>query len=122
MAALKTFLILALVIGALIWWARRREKKLAAMTPEERVAYLAKERENLASLTYGSMNPQIICQQCQTRGFVHVKGITQKKGVSGAKATGALFTGGLSLLATGLSRKEATTQAHCTNCNSTWYF
>jgi hypothetical protein len=45
-----------------------------------------------------------------------------KKGVSGGKATGAILTGGLSLFATGLSRKEAITKAHCTNCAMWWDF
>lgn len=51
-----------------------------------------------------------------------MKAVTRKKGVSGAKATGALMTGGVSLLATGLSRKEGLTQAHCEKCGSTWDF
>ena len=46
----------------------------------------------------------------------------RKMGISGAKATGALLTGGLSLLFTGLSREEEFTQAHCLTCNSTWHF
>jgi hypothetical protein len=65
---------------------------------------------------------QIICQQCQTRGRVTTCQVTLKKGVSGGKATGALLTGGLSLLATGLSRKEDATKAECANCGSVWHF
>ena len=34
----------------------------------------------------------------------------------------AISTGGISMLATGLSRKEAATEAHCRNCQSTWQF
>jgi len=71
---------------------------------------------------YGPINPQLVCPHCQTRGQVHAKAVKQKKGISGAKATGALLTGGLSLLATGLSRKETLTQAHCGACGSTWNF
>jgi len=48
--------------------------------------------------------------------------VKRKKGVSGAKATGAILTLGWSLLATGLSRKEEITQAHCENCQATWDF
>jgi hypothetical protein len=48
--------------------------------------------------------------------------IKRKKGISGGKAVGALLTGGLSILATGLSRKEKSTQAHCDNCGATWDF
>jgi hypothetical protein len=48
--------------------------------------------------------------------------VSRKAGISGGKATGAILTGGLSLLATGLSRKERLTEAHCDNCGSTWTF
>jgi hypothetical protein len=53
---------------------------------------------------------------------VHAKTVKAKKGISGGKAAGAILTGGLSLLATGLSRKESMTQAHCDACGSTWHF
>jgi hypothetical protein len=43
-----------------------------------------------------------------------------KKGISGAKAMGGLFTGGISLLATGLSRKENATQRWCAQCDTYW--
>jgi len=71
---------------------------------------------------YGPVNPQLVCPHCQTRGRVHAKTVKVKKGISGGKATGAIITGGLSLLATGLSRKEMATQAHCDACGSTWHF
>lgn len=71
---------------------------------------------------YGPVNPTLICPHCQKTGRVHTKPVRQKKGISGAKATGAVLTGGLSMLATGLSRKEALTEAHCDNCGSTWRF
>ena len=73
-------------------------------------------------IEHGQLNPQIICLQCQKSGFVHTKFIDKKVGISGAKATGAILTGGLSLLATGLSRKDDFTKAYCSNCNSTWLF
>ena len=68
----------------------------------------------------GQANPAMICPHCQTRGSVYTRGINQKKGVSGGKATAAVLTGGVSLLATGLSRKEHLTQAYCKNCKNTW--
>ena len=71
---------------------------------------------------WGTVNPAIICPQCQTTGRVSTLLTKRKKGVSGAKATGAVLTLGWSLLATGLSRKEQVTQAHCGNCSSTWDF
>ena len=73
-------------------------------------------------LKWGSISPAYICPHCQTKGFVRTKAVKRKKGISGAKATGAVLTAGVSILATGLSRKEGQTQAHCGNCNSTWDF
>lgn len=64
----------------------------------------------------------MICPHCQTKGSVSTKSITQKKGVSGGKATAAIMTGGISMLATGLSRKEQATEAHCSRCGATWRF
>lgn len=64
----------------------------------------------------------MVCPHCQSRGTVRTKNVTQKKGVSGGKATAAVLTGGVSLLATGLSRKEQNTEAHCSRCGATWHF
>jgi hypothetical protein len=74
------------------------------------------------TLTWGEINAMLICPHCQNKGKVRTKKVNRKKGISGGKTTGAILTGGLSILATGLSRKEAATQAHCGNCNSTWEF
>lgn len=121
------------IVGLLVFWgtilgaayvsiSRKNRKKLAAMTPAERHAHdWAKGEHELAAM-WGTKNVHIVCPHCQTRGSVYVQGVTHKKGISGGKATGALLTGGLSLLATGLSRKESLTQAHCSNCSSTWVF
>ncbi|MGD9675279.1 MAG: hypothetical protein AB7V19_01150 [Candidatus Bipolaricaulia bacterium] len=71
---------------------------------------------------WGAVNPSLVCPHCQTKGQVHAKRVKLKKGISGGKAAGAILTGGISMLATGLSRKELTTQAHCDACGSTWHF
>jgi len=65
---------------------------------------------------------QIVCPHCQVRGRVSTKQIKAKRGISGAKATGAVFTAGLSMFATGLSRKETLTEARCSNCSMSWTF
>jgi len=75
-----------------------------------------------SDLKWGGVRPAMICPHCQTKGAVRTMRVRRKRGISGGKATGALLTGGLSLLATGLSRKETLTQAHCDTCNSTWDF
>jgi len=64
---------------------------------------------------------QIICPHCQVRGNVRTYRVTRKKGISGTKATAALLTGGISILGTGLSRKETETKARCSNCGAEWY-
>ena|ERR1017187_6196321 len=71
-------------------------------------------------LTYGVLKPKVTCPHCQEMGTVRVKRRRQKVGVSGGKLTGAILTGGLSILATGLSRKETVTEAYCDNCTVQW--
>lgn len=65
---------------------------------------------------------KVICPHCHERGGVTTKQVRLKKGVSGAKATGALLTGGVSLLVVGLSRKENMTQASCSCCGQVWHY
>jgi hypothetical protein len=69
-----------------------------------------------------NQDAQIICAHCHSTGCVTTSNVKLKKGISGGKATGAILTGGLSLLAVGLSRKEAVTEAKCSNCGSVWHF
>ena len=71
---------------------------------------------------YGPLRPNVMCPHCGTAGQVRMKPVKQKKGVSGGKATGAVLTGGLSLFATGLSRKEKITEARCGHCSVVWHF
>jgi DNA-directed RNA polymerase subunit RPC12/RpoP len=85
------------------------------------VAVVHDHRAGIAPST-GTRRPEMVCPHCQTRGRVTTQSIWQKKGISGGKATGALLTGGVSMLATGLSRKEAATRATCGNCGSRWVF
>ena len=77
-------------------------------------------KEGAAKLLTG--DAALICPHCQKRGSVTTKSVKRKKGISGAKATGAVLTLGWSILATGLSRKEQETEAHCSSCDTTWYF
>jgi hypothetical protein len=71
---------------------------------------------------HGAVNEKLVCSHCGERGAVHTKPVSLKKGVSGGKAVAGLMTGGLSLFATGLSRKERVTEAWCGNCESLWHF
>src|SRR5436305_5690990 len=116
------------VIGVIAWIAHVQETaKTERMSPDERTAYLDVKRRRtqevqarMRDIQQGQVNAAMICPHCQARGTVRTKQVTQKKGVSGGKATAAVLTGGVSLLATGLSRKEAMTEAHCDKCGSTW--
>jgi hypothetical protein len=102
----------------------KAEKKAAieADRIKSHETYLRSIEQQSVINNYGNIYPEIICPHCQKKGYVHVKQVTNKKGVSGGKATAALLTGGISLLATGLSRKEQGSQAHCDNCSMTWSF
>jgi hypothetical protein len=71
--------------------------------------------------TWGLVNPAMVCPHCQTRGQVRTKRVKVKGGISGGKATGAVLTAGVSILATGLSKKSKVTQAHCDACAVTWH-
>ena len=106
MDGFSVFLILVIVIVAIFDILNRRREE----TPHQR------------DIRLGPLNPELFCPHCQSKGHVRTKWVSQKAGVSGSKATTAVLTGGLSLLAVGLSRKQELTQAHCDNCNSTWLF
>ena len=68
----------------------------------------------------GAPNAEIVCPHCHVKGQVHTRAVERKKGVSGGKAVSAILTGGLSMLAVGLSRKQRETEAWCGNCKSVW--
>ena len=118
------FSVLALsgTIAMAVWALMAEKKAVPKMFPEQRAQRRKEQKQAAASFEYGPLQREIVCPHCQTKGNVHTKSVKQKKGVSGGKATAAPLTGGISMLATGLSRKKANTQAHCSNCNITWYF
>jgi len=107
--------------------------RIAALSPQEleeeitakqakEAERLRTERDQLNTYEHGPVNLVMVCPHCTGKGQVHTRSVVLKKGVSGGKATAALLTGGVSLLATGLSRKEANTQAWCGNCSNQWIF
>jgi uncharacterized Zn finger protein len=63
----------------------------------------------------------LVCPHCQVQGRVTSRQVKQKKGVSGGKLTGAVLTAGISMLGTGLSRKEKVTEMRCGNCGTVWH-
>lgn len=68
----------------------------------------------------GPLLPAVKCPHCETVGQVRGKTVTSKSGVSGGKASAAILTGGLSVLATGLSRKSSAMELMCGNCTVRW--
>ena len=116
-----------IILGLLILWLVKMRwdesrQRYLSMPPEERAAHQRNLQRASLDRQHGAVSPQVICPHCHSRGMVRTKAIKKKAGISGGKATAALLTVGVSLLATGLSRKEALTQAHCENCNSIWAF
>lgn len=69
-----------------------------------------------------ALEKNMICPHCHTQGSVTTRKEKQKAGISGGKATAAVLTCGVSLLGTGLSRKQWVTNANCSNCGATWSF
>jgi len=72
--------------------------------------------------TQQNMNQNMICPHCNTKGSVTTKQVKRKQGISGGKATAAVLTCGISMLGTGLSRKQQMTEASCSNCGMSWAF
>ena len=69
-----------------------------------------------------TLSSNMICPHCHTKGSVTTQRLKQKVGISGGKATAGILTCGISLLGTGLSRKQWVTEAHCSNCGNVWRF
>lgn len=65
-------------------------------------------------------SPNMVCPHCQAKGTVTADPVTVKRGVSGGKATGALLTGGASMLVTGLSQKQQAMSMSCSSCGMKW--
>jgi hypothetical protein len=108
---MATFWAIAVVVGVvgLIWFNVKLDDPAARKRARlERVQRAEQQRA------------RIVCPHCATAGQVTVRLAVRKKGVSGGKATGALLTGGASMLLTGLSRKEPARELHCGNCGMTW--
>jgi hypothetical protein len=97
-----------------------RENAARNMTPAARKAAKKKIEEEAAAARRQAGDAQKICPHCQVKGQVLSYPVEIKRGISGGKATGAILTGGISLLGTGLSRKESRTQMGCGNCKTTW--
>ena len=115
-AIMNTYwIILPVLFIPLFIWGILIDQKNGIKSPKERKAIAA-------DLARPQLDVKIICPHCTVKGKVCTSPVKAKKGISGGKATGALLTGGLSVFATGLSRKENQTSARCLNCGSRWAF
>jgi DNA-directed RNA polymerase subunit M/transcription elongation factor TFIIS len=118
---LVVIVLVAVVVLAIVA-AAAENKRVAAMSPAERQRYVENKQASVLALQHGQINPALICPHCQEKGRIRTKPVKRKKGVSGGKATAAILTAGVSMLATGLSRKEQSTEAYCGKCGSKWNF
>ncbi|MCL2541077.1 MAG: hypothetical protein FWE71_01290 [Nocardioidaceae bacterium] len=66
-------------------------------------------------------NKHMKCPHCEAVGYITTKQVKTKQGISGGKATAAVMTMGVSMLGTGLSRKQTVTQCKCGRCGMTWH-
>ena len=96
--------VIGLAAGVAIWIAIQVNKQ---PTPEQ----IEAERQAQA---------RIRCAYCGETGCVSKTFVRRKQGISGGKATGALFTGGASMVFTGLSRKQQMSHMFCRNCHMEW--
>lgn len=67
-----------------------------------------------------NLDTRLVCPHCGQTGTVRARDVKVKRGISGGKATGAVLTAGVSLIATGLSRKVKASERTCRNCGTTW--
>ena len=110
------FMIVGILLGGGFLYAMIGLCYEASQYPK-RQAQKVKEKQEKAA-----RDAKLFCPHCQNFGFVKTEKTTVKRGVSGGKATAALLTGGLTMLATGLSQEDTMTKATCSNCGSTWLF
>lgn len=119
---LVILVICAIVLVLVAVHTHKKVKEIEVMSPADRKEHLEIQQASLLTRLYGPLNLMVVCPHCQEKGHVRQKAVKQKKGISGGKATAAILTGGVSMLATGLSRKEDAIEAHCGNCRSRWNF
>jgi hypothetical protein len=102
-AAIMVFLFAILLVGGGIYSLININKK------SKDVNYL-----------YGFPNELLVCPHCQSQGKVRSKIGKYNSGLSGGKILLALFTLGITLIFTGISKFDTVTFFHCDNCNTDW--
>ena len=97
-------------IALFIWGMAKLEPDAATKQKAKADARAERDRQRQA----------LKCPHCGVSGQVTTRSVNRKQGISGGKATGAVLTGGASLFATGLSRKQSMTRMSCGNCGTGW--
>ena len=110
-ATMEWALVIVVIIG-LICFIGSCNKRSNTTTQTAQIKL--KQQQNIAR--------NMICPHCQTRGSVTTQQVKRKSGIHGGKATAAILTCGVSMLGTGLSRKQQVTEAHCSKCGANWTF
>ena len=105
---MEGFILLAFIIWCIYMWNKKPKYPQTTQTSKQ--------------TTQCAMTQNMICPHCNTKGSVTTKQVKKKVGISGGKATAAVLTCGLSMLGTGLSRKQQMTEASCSNCGMNWSF
>jgi len=90
---------------------RTEEEREQAKIEIEKIQYRAR---------YGIVNSKLKCKYCEEVGSVHYRRVYKKTGFSTGKAVAGLITGGTSILATGLAKKEGVAKFYCGNCEMSW--
>jgi len=117
--ALVVFIIIVLIVAGAVF---REDEKFIDREGKE-----SKEQDKKASPEelqekYGEPNMRMSCPHCSSKETIRTKLVHRPNGISGPKLLVAAVTLGLSMFATGLSRMDRTTQAHCEHCVNTWHF
>jgi hypothetical protein len=86
--------------------------KIENMTPAEVQGYLQERRASQLTFEHGPLNAALMCPHCRKKGPIRTKCVERKRGDSPP--------GGMSLVASEVSREEQITQAYCGNCERTW--
>jgi len=96
-------------------------------TPEEQAEYDKRQEEvqkqtdkQVYEARYGVLNDKIKCNYCENVGSVRFRRVQTKKGFSTGKATAAVLTAGISVIATGLAKKGGASKLYCENCKMEW--
>lgn len=90
------------VVCLFIFFVIAEQKKVNAMTPNEKLDY-----------EFGTVNVHLVCPHCQTTGKVRSKSVTRQMVSSGT-------VGGIFKTNTNSSTFKTVTQHHCDHCGSTW--